>query len=254
MSRRGAVVLIGVAAFWILYGASRSPLVVKTVGISPPEPNFTDATAYVAFAASQYDSLRCPPHDCVASAIIRGDEIELRVRRPTELRVGQSAPVTADLFYRDTLRPPPSNDSVGLRLIGSSGAVAIEPPEMRYSRLRRGLIGEWSWVITPQRPGSYVLLLEHLRGSFPITSTAAVGDRSSSTDATRLDVFSSQPDRQTRELELEVLTPIGITATCDAWVKGIGAVLTLLVAAGVFNRWLSRHERQQTQLSKRSSP
>ena len=167
----------------------------------------------------------------------------LFVTTPFITGVDESAKIEAQLYYNDTIaRPQLLRDSVGIRMIGSEGALGVQPTETRYARVR-GRIGPWDWIVTPQRAGTYQLMLDFVRLPGDLEDLLHPPDTVAVRRQGRVWYPPYPVLHRSTEIPLIVLTAAGWTAKQEAWIKIIAGILTLAIAAFPVKDYLQRKAR-----------
>ncbi len=175
--------------------------------------------------------------------------LRLQVSPTPTLGVNESATLDATLLYEDTLiNRRLLQDSVGIRLLESQGAISVNPAESRFARVSKEM-GPWQWVVTPQRAGSFTLLLEITRLPNSLDDLLHKPDTATLRRQRRelVQVDPHEPGgvlHRGTPLQVVVLTDAGWTAEQAVWMKIAGAILTLLLAALPIKEFVQRKGKQ----------
>jgi hypothetical protein len=243
MNRSLVLAAVGVAVIWAGYLAlQQSPvarLFQREYGAAFALPEVFQA----AGSTQGIDTILCP-RTATHCAPIRLRGLTLLLGQPFITYVDASTTVQVDLLYNDTIaRPRLLADSVGIRLLGAEGALAIQPSEARYSGIRARM-GPWQWIITPQRVGYYEIMLEFVRLPGDLDELLQMPDtvalKRQQRTWTRAGQTRERLLHRTNIFSLRVLTAAGWTAEQEAKMKIVAWILTFSFAALPIREYLQR--------------
>lgn len=256
MRRKVIAASAGIVLVWVLWYLFRAPVVLEQLGVEPPETLITTISLAGAGLTQSIDTIRCPPGPNVLCAPTDVRGVTVLMNYPFQLSVAKSGVLEARVQYWDTLTKLPRSlekDSVGVRLIGVEGAIAVQPTEIRYSKVQLGNMGPWEWTLAPQRPGSYELLFELSRLPSELRKLLEPTDPTENALAERTSIAFGPILSDRNRIRIHVATATGLSAETEAWGRIIAWTLSFLIAAVPVSEWIKRQLRPDTEARRRTS-